>query len=1012
MALSNTKVSIWEFQETSGTNENEVFKEWNGETQEGIFLISNNTNKSFSETPSYNQTRLTPSRPWFNDISSDSTNSSIPVIDINNSIEKFLYVRCYFIIHDSPIFLGNKGYSGRGYLTTDFNITKGINSNKELTDPKVTFYSIDNNYLYRSDPTPVWLNNLKDNENKVYENTKPYIIYQSDLSKKPSSFLKIYGSWLLRDVQGDINLITNPFIHQGILYINNSESPDLTDLLNVEMVSSEITRTSYNSDGSINQTIVGDSSDSSLELLLGKNYTITIPFYNSQDYTLNITFLRKIYQCNWPKNRGLIVGNLNESETIIETISFPPKEKINISTNYSLPESFNTPMGLVLIREKVVWSNEKSPSLDMIYWPTLGSDTHPYLTFEGIIPKKQLDTKTNPPTRFYNLTIGLKAESFYNNLDIKQEDYNLSFALISEMDEVQIHIQNYSLPSDINKSKKVYFNIITTNNPEWDEKGRIFAKVYAILNNEYNPQLNLKDQIISISNGNIYFEPGDLSYQINDTLRFSPNATIDFAKIILDNPSYYSNKINVSIANVTSENFSFSFDGTNFDQTSKEYELYPNQFIEITLFANATYSTWPVTSPVNLTERLIVSTISKEFKQDDGEILQNHGNNLTYKLLVEADDYEWFDLVSTGFTIPSQTNPRQAIFLDQEDSTKSAKLKVEWSSEGSISGLSKNHGKGYNVKASVIDNGTEVYSTTKRYIVNGSKREFLTLEFSHLFNYSRYNITIELYKNNEINETNSLNDSIQAEIQNNKTFDLPAVVTGCQYQGYIAPTKDPEDFEAIVYSSFSYAMTRLDFHLNQYRDTENICECPIERLPIWSEGYCLDPNSRECISIQSETSCNYNNLTKDYYNGSACFWNKTSCLNCNSMIHTCGDYNNIDSCIKDPCQKARVYDCSVLGCDYTGNSECYWNTNSQTCGINTTIDNQNCLYNITIPQKCSSGVFKMNVIYETNSLGCTNHTREFLCGQEISVIPFFTTTNTLIAILALIAIYLFSKKKK
>ena len=62
-----------------------------------------------------------------------------------------------------------------------------------------------------------------------------------------------------------------------------------------------------------------------------------------------------------------------------------------------------------------------------------------------------------------------------------------------------------------------------------------------------------------------YFRPGDIAYQLGDTLYFGNDSRIDVEKIIVFNPSFYDAEINLSVGNWSdNENFTLSWDGINF----------------------------------------------------------------------------------------------------------------------------------------------------------------------------------------------------------------------------------------------------------------------------------------------------------------------------------------------------------------------------------------------------------------------------------------------------------------
>jgi hypothetical protein len=53
IALSDTRVTKWEYEGSGGTMESSIFKPWNEITQEGIFITSNNTGPDFGQTTNY-----------------------------------------------------------------------------------------------------------------------------------------------------------------------------------------------------------------------------------------------------------------------------------------------------------------------------------------------------------------------------------------------------------------------------------------------------------------------------------------------------------------------------------------------------------------------------------------------------------------------------------------------------------------------------------------------------------------------------------------------------------------------------------------------------------------------------------------------------------------------------------------------------------------------------------------------------------------------------------------------
>ncbi|MCK4650439.1 hypothetical protein KAT36_04385 [Candidatus Pacearchaeota archaeon] len=975
-AVSNTNVAQWKYQSDSGTDESEVFKPWDEATQEGIFLLSENKNTILGEPSSYEFTRYTPEENWFNEFKSDGTKSDIPIINVGVGKDKWIYTRCKFITGDYRIFLYDYGYCDLGYLTNDFNLTSEIipSDTSSSGTPHTSIYG---NYLTHVHPSPRWLNNLNPGESGLFPHTEPYIIYKTqNLAQRPTSLVYFSMGWLVREL-GRTSTVSSPQPNK-ILYINNSNSDYAPEnYLTVSALWGDMIKKDENT----GETTTG--SGSHLKLIPEHNYSTTSFFKNNHGVPLIIDFHKRISQNSWPRSRGVGKGDIAifpSQPTQKETITFQPGETKSITNNYVIPAGY----AIVNAYSYMHIKNSNSPTGGWIYgWPPLGSEAYPYLSFRTIDPRIEMTKVDGKYKPIFNITLDLYGEAYARNLPIAQDDYELEGRIYKNSinDENLEFQQTYPLPSNLPKGD-TSFNLQIPVDPSWGE-GKYYIKILSKMKKAIEPHPEFKDKYISMYYGNPYFKAGDIAYPYDNKLKFGSDSKIDSEKIVIFNPSFYENDIELNIESWSDENnFILSWDRETFSKNpSTTIHLYPLQSKEINFWVNATYTPWISSS---LKESLKIN-IQSNLKTDDETIVKKI--ILDFILDVDKDALNWFNINPVKFA-------PEIILLDSVNSTKNEEITLNWNIEGSDSKWEELAEKPYEVKIKLINGSEPTGEVLKETIATFgiSEDETTELTFDYDFNYGEYLVILDLDSNDQIAEKYSSGDD--AEEDNYNIYSIPFLITYCYYHedGY---------------------MHRINFFGEDVIDKENKCTCSHEFVTIPNEGYCADPYSEICLTFNSYPICNNWIQSKP----GLCGWEAEIslsttpgyCLPCNNISNTCSGYNNKESCETDPCYKAFLYDCTAFKCDTSQEYRCIWDGTLNQCQFKSTINGNSCTYFGNIIQECNGTNNKMIVDYTSDDIGCDSSTREVICGQGAIILNFFSKISLITAILIVTLFYIFKK---
>jgi len=990
LAIANVQIDDWEFSGGSGV-ESDIFKPWNEASQTGTFMLINNTNRILGESSLYEFTRYNANNTWFNEFENVGPESDIPIIKVGGGINKWIYTRCKFTVGDYRIFLFLYRIGGYNYLTSDFNLTIGAEPPITANKSTAPWISKASSYIDSFSSGTGSLNNLNPGETGLFQNTEPYAIYRiGNLATIPTSYLRFSMSQIMVE-SGNEYLVSSPE-PRSIIYINNSDiNIDVSQLKKVTAQSSQIIKR----DETTGQTFTGGGGE--FKLLAGHNYSITVPFKNTYGVPLNMTFLDYGISISGWWGYGICEGsetvNLAPSQpsTGISNISFLPGETINITTSYKIPEDETGAMPRAT--QQIRWYNTNDPfKEERSNWLALASEEFPYLGFRAIDPRiemKLIDEKFEP---VFSINQSLYVGGYTHNLAVSPNDYELETRIYKDIVNSSnivfstTNIIDYALA----KSSITPFIITIPIDYDWGE-GKFYVMSLAKMINAISPRTDFQGQYISKSDEKVYFLPGDIAYQYGNQLRFAENARIDSEKIAIFNPSFYENDFDITIENISDqENFSLSWDGTNFNNANKTIHLYPLQTKEITFWVNATYNPWVSSSR---TENMAIKTYSM-LKTELGTIEKT--NILSFTLNVYEDLTKWFNLKPIDFSVSNQIgSSTNVVYLDNINQTKTKKITLTWDAIGSESEIANITGKTYKVDVSLLNktSGTIIFQKTVSYII--SETGIVKLEFEYPFTYGNYSLVINLDSTNQIDEKDSWEES--AEEDNKITYNLPVVVTYCEY------------------NTTDHYLYTLDFFGNKIIDTNNICECPANLMLILNTGYCADPYGKDCPTFDTYIECNDLTIT----NQSICGWESNTsgitdpgyCLSCSEIQNTCGAYNNEETCDDDPCQKAAIYDCSPLECDINENLECFWEGNE--CKINITKrTGLPCEYKIDIIQDCLNPTSKKMIInYTTTDPGCENAIKETLCEQRVVPLNFFSKISLILAILTISLFYLIRKEK-
>jgi hypothetical protein len=640
-----------------------------------------------------------------------------------------------------------------------------------------------------------------------------------------------------------------------------------------------------------------------------------------------------------------------------------------------------------------------------LFYFKMGGDNISYLGFGTIDPRISLKRESGMFKPVFNITLELFVVhnlADYNPF-ILPDDYNLSIQLWKGPVGTGENKDNISINLDQNAfirmgktcpgvgcillQGSIFYNFDIPMKNEYlaDFAAGTPYKVAVFSVKKTEP---FKDLKIARTAQYPYFRPGDIAYQLDNTLYFWGNSRIDNEKIILFNPSFYKTQISLNLtAWSDKENFTISFDGVNFQKNIfKTFELQPLQDYDATFYVNATYEPWISYNKlehVNFTIKAVINSTSS---------LENVINQLTFYLNVSNQNSPaWLNLYTTDYS------PRFIFLPDIGKSTK-RNVFVNWSIDGNDLGFSAYSGRGYVVNVSLIDADTKVIlqEFSGNYAITpGVRKE--TLVFNHDFAVGDYMLNVTLDIGNAIAETDSSGSF--SENDNNRLYsDLR--VRGCFYN--------------LTDNSVYY----LDWFDIPSKDDCSRCMCPYGLICQNGLGVCSSPDG--ICNYADPYACNDFAYHLSVSNNDACGWECGNgpcppttnifsgvCKNCSAIKpDACMAYNNNLTCEADPCYKARDFECpGKPGCELDEDYYCYWNYNSNNCEFyykNSSGDK--CNFTERIVQECNEGSAIGIVEYTGIPASCGNFRGEYTCSNVIKL-NFFNFFNLVAAIIMIGIVY-------
>ncbi|MEA3248694.1 MAG: hypothetical protein U9Q73_03250 [Nanoarchaeota archaeon] len=969
------------------------FNAWDEAEQTGVFLKINNNNLVLGETqnPDYEYIVYQPARTYYNNFNYGGT-STIPYLKVRASNEENkVYTKCNYKVGDYRIFFAsfyhNYGCHG-AYLTHDFDLTQDIVT-EGMTGYSYSFISQYNNiaspysrYFGASAQSRsggvFYVDNKVDSDhpssilynNGFYPNTEPTVTTVMDMDNLAPSILSTYS--LIRE--NGHQLLFSYF--DNWFYID-SDMQDARDMLKPRATS----QTFKNENTGATPLFVANHGD---------NISAAFTFKNDFEFPLNnIELYQSIYsELVWAGGVGAGTDVHGFNIYKIEAYNFSAEEEKTVYHSSIIPENSVFPhlRGYYRVRGSSPYS-DSYPGC-----PLMGSDEVNYLGFLRFDPR--IEIKKMPEGIYqpiFNLEVELFAvDSYAYDYTIKPNEY----ALLAELYINDEKVDNFTIildedefakmgKTELTKGSITNYNLIIPIKKEYSQSGgKCYIQLYSVKLTE-----PFKDKKIARITKLPYFKAGDIAYSYDDKLNFGLNSQIDSEKIILFNPTFYENDIELNVESWSDENnFMLSWDGEHFSKNpSKTFHLYPLQSKDISFWVNATYNPWVSSS---IQENLKIN-VKSDLKTTDGFITKNE--NLSFILNLDKGSLNWFNIK------PANIDP-EVIYLDTVNSTKNKKITLNWNLEGSDSRWGELIGNSYDVEVKLI-NGTDptgevLKETNATFNINKNETTEITFDFD--FSYGEYIAVLDLDSNNQIAELFSSGEN--AEEDNSKIFQIPFLVTYCYYNedGY---------------------MHRINFFGEDVIDKENKCECPPEFLTIPDEGYCADPYDLEgCLTFVTHLNCNDWEQSKPRL----CGWesrvspsvNPGDCLSCNNISNTCSGYNNEETCEIDPCYKALSYDCPSLNCDKTQEYGCKWDTSFNKCNFYSITNGNSCSYFGNMIQECNGTNDKMIINYTSNDPGCEDATREVICGQDATALNFFTWLNFIFAIILITIFYIAGNKKR
>lgn len=980
----------------------ENYGPWDEANHQGVFVkvINHNPTLGESENANYEYINYQTNNPV----------NSMPILNIEPGKPNMLYTNCTQKVGDYRIYLQNYivPYQGDGnglHLSPDFNFNDGItveggfsNANSPAYNgaestfqhyqynlklsPHGTVYYADNevNSGYDADATAIY-------QEGFFPNTRPVMMTKINLTDYASGVL--YGYSLIRETGyvGLIDIFWNKF------YLNSS-TKNIEDFLAAKVVAggsmTNLDNPNKGGASTTNTLACSEAANDCFDLSKGGKLEVTYKFRNIFSIPLSGLEVRSVWTTSASrKSFGLSRTEVSRypSQIIYETIAdIPAFTTVDYIIENDIEEDNNYIWAGT--HGYIMFKNIFGDYAQAQYFRP-GDDSESLLGFRNFDPRIEMQEVAEGYEPVFNMTVSLTTENTrFNYEEVFPGDYDLVYEVwngtavkdsynvaggdvfsqigVASMPQGAIHEFNYLLPI------KEEYAAESAGGAQYD------LHVYVVARNGGKFD-GLK---IATPTKVPYFTPGDITYQLDNRLRFGNDSRMDSKKIVIFNPTFYENDIDLSIKSWSDdENFSLSWDGVNFGQNSKTIHLFPLQSREITFWVNSTYDPW-VNSHVS--KNLIINLSSN---LNTGSKTVSKTQDINYILEVSPNNLNWSNLNPLGIS-------PVYIKLDNLNSVKNQDILLDWQLEGSGDRLTELDGEDYKVTVRLI-NGTDestgniLKELNKTFTVGNEETEMI---LNYDFRYGEYLIRIDLDSANQIDE--KLSSGISGENDNIGFYVLPILVTYCEYNeddGY---------------------MHRIDFWGNDVIDKENKCECPREFLTIRDVGYCADPNG-DCSIFSTYGICN--NWSKT--DGFACGWkcngpfcppkdvDNGDCLNCSSIPNMCSGYNNEVTCNLDPCQKARIYDCAALNCNVNEVNGCVWDSDN-TCKFEGIFANGNtCKYYGDVVKECD-GISKEGLVnFTSTDLGCPPKQRAIACPQDLVGLSFFTMFNFISAIVLITLFY-------
>ncbi|MEA3248692.1 MAG: hypothetical protein U9Q73_03240 [Nanoarchaeota archaeon] len=961
--------------------DDDTFAEWDG--TKGIVerVTNNNLNFGFGESPNYTYEFYQGNRTYFDESGTYGTTSQLPILEAKSGVDTFAYTKCTFQVGDRFVpYLRFSIYPFYARPTNDFNLTTGI-INDSIKIKKTWQTS---QYSYSNPPLVVHTvhedNSLSTNTNEgVFPNTEFYKVYRHKLNDYPSSQVYLdpdfYGEGESRPMAPAFNFY---------FYINNTNIPNDEIKQYLCPTVSDFTAINFNTSETYPPRFIALPNDEiQMCSTLENNFNTNLE---------NIVLRNSLHSGSHAQGRiGSSATNLSlfHSPLFTTTTNLIPGETKQICDSYTVPEIYSSKqVAIPRIASSYRLYNEKG-LLCYQTWPIYGSDNISYLGIKDLttIIKYNISTKT----AIFDVEMGLKVGgasgvSNPNTIVVNPGDYSI----LTRIYEDNILSENLAMETEIILDQEEFDKIGKANltkatynvfNLQFPLLGVLQKTGVKYITKFYTKKLTepFRDFIIADITGTPYFRPGDIAYHYNNRLNFGLDSKVDSEKIVIFNPTFFENDLELSVGSWSDENnFLLSWDGETFSENaSKIVHLYPLQSKEINFWVNATHPFWVF----NSREENLKINVSSNLRTESGYVGKD--KELIFVLDLDKDNITWFNINPLGF-VP------EIIFLDNLNSTNNEEITLGWGLGGSDSRLAGLSGSSYEVKVKLI-NGTdstgEVLKEINATFIIGETGK-MEISFDYDFTYGNYTLVLDLDSNNHLAERYSSGED--AEEDNYNIYSVPFLITSCYYN---------ED---------NY-MHRINFFGEDVIDKENKCECPMEFVTIPDEGYCADPYSEICSTFITHPICNDWEQSKP----GMCGWesrvspsvNPGDCFPCSNISNTCSGYNNQETCEIDPCYKSLLYDCGVFGCDITQEYGCEWDVGSNRCHFYGHVNGHSCNYFGNVIQECNGTNSEMIINYTSEDVGCDDEIRNVACKQDTVLLSFFSKLSFVLASLMITFFY-------